>query len=83
MTVVSVGDVFLERADVARLVGLTSEAIRDAAKSGKLIPDARTSRGNLYLRQTVERFCAERNRRRIASVTIEIKQPAEPVEVKG
>jgi DNA-binding transcriptional MerR regulator len=52
---------FLLTADVARLVGLTPAAVREAADSGRLAV-AETSEGGvrLFRREDVERFCRER-----------------------
>lgn len=54
-------ETFLEVADVAREVGVTTETIKAAVKAGKLSTAATTIRGSrLFARKEVERFKRQR-----------------------
>lgn len=52
---------YLEMADVARAVGLTTDAVTSAVKRGELKPCATTVRGSrLFTRQEVDRYREQR-----------------------
>jgi hypothetical protein len=47
---------------VARRLNLSSERVRQLARSGRLVPDQETDLGRLWLPETVEVFAATRGR---------------------
>jgi excisionase family DNA binding protein len=47
---------------VARRLSLSSERVRQLARSGRLPPDQTTELGRLWLPETIERFAATRGR---------------------
>lgn len=52
---------YVETADVARRLGLTSALVRWLVSRGRLIPRARTARGgSLFLMSDIEAYVAER-----------------------
>ena len=51
---------YMTVSQVARRLGLSSERVRQLARSGRLAPDQETALGRLWLPETVERFAASR-----------------------
>jgi len=54
-------DPLLTTLDAARILGLTTRAVRDVAREGKLVADEQTPTGQrLFRRSTVEKLASER-----------------------
>jgi hypothetical protein len=55
---------YLESHDAAKILEVTAETVRAAVRCGRLIPDAKTSRGlSLFSLSTVEAFRLSRETR--------------------